>query len=51
MAVMFPRSVGMTVLAIWLLLSGLAGFIAFPVPGQVLSGLALVAGILLLVGR
>jgi hypothetical protein len=41
----------MLLLAIWLILTGLSGLIALPLPGVVLSALALVAGILILVGR
>jgi hypothetical protein len=41
----------MLLLAIYLLLVGLAGMVAFPVPITVTAALALVAGILILVGR
>jgi len=41
----------MLLLAIWLILSGLAGFAAVPIPGVVMSALALIAGALILVGR
>ena len=45
------RSGGMLLLAIWLILSGLAGFAAVPIPGVVMAALALIAGALILVGR
>jgi hypothetical protein len=40
----------MLVLAIWLILTGIAGFAALPIPGVVMAALALVAGILILIG-
>ena len=51
MALNFQRNVGMLLLAVWLILSGLAGLIALPLPSPVMSVLALLAGILILVGR
>jgi len=51
MAMMFPRNVGMLLLAIWLILYGLAGIIALGLPSQLMSVLALLAGILILAGR
>jgi hypothetical protein len=51
MAVTFQRNMGMLVLAIWLILYGLAGMIALGLPSPVMAVLALVAGILILVGR
>ncbi len=51
MAVVFPRSVGMILLAVWLILSGLAGMVALPLPAPLMSVLALLAGVLILVGR
>jgi len=41
---------GMLVLAIWLILSGIAGFAAVPIPGVVMAALALIAGVLILIG-
>ena len=38
-------------MAVWLILYGLTGLVAFALPGQVMTLLALVAGVLLLVGR
>jgi hypothetical protein len=40
----------MLLLAIWLILSGIAGFAAIPIPGVLMAALALIAGILILVG-
>jgi len=51
MAITFQRNTGMLVLAIWLILYGLAGMIALGLPAAVMSVLALVAGILILAGR
>jgi len=50
MAVRMTRSAGMLVLAIWLILTGIAGFAAVPVPGVLMAALALVAGVLILIG-
>jgi hypothetical protein len=50
MAVRVTRSAGMLLLAIWLILSGVAGFASLPVPGLLMSVLALIAGVLILVG-
>lgn len=51
MAVTVTRNLGHFLLAIWLILSGLAGFVALPLPPLIMPLLALVAGILMLVGR
>jgi hypothetical protein len=51
MAVRVTRNTGMLVLAIWLILSGLAGIVAIPIPGVLMALLALIAGVLILVGR
>ena len=45
------RSAGMLLLAVWLILTGLAGLVPLPIPGVVMSALALIAGVLVLVGR
>jgi len=50
MAVRVTRSAGMLLLAIWLIISGISGFAALPIPGVLMAGLALVAGILILLG-
>ena len=51
MAVTVTRSAGMLLLSVWLILTGLAGLVALPLPGVVMAVLALIAGVLLLVGR
>jgi hypothetical protein len=51
MAVTFTRSIGMLLLGIWLILSGVAGIAAVPIPGMLMALLALLAGVLILVGR
>jgi len=45
------RNLGMLVLAIWLILTGLAGFVNIGQLSQLLGLLALAAGVLLLIGR
>jgi hypothetical protein len=51
MAVTFQRNIGMLLLAVWLILYGLSGMIALGLPAQLMAVLALLAGILILVGR
>jgi hypothetical protein len=51
MAVTFQRNLGMLLLAVWLILYGLAGFLALVLPAPLMAVLALLAGILILVGR
>lgn len=51
MAVNVQKNMGFLVLAIWLILYGLSGLVAFALPGMVMTVLALIAGILILVGR
>lgn len=51
MAVRVTRNLGMLLLGIWLLLTGLAGLVALPIPGVVMAVLALLAGVLILLGR
>jgi len=51
MAVRFTGRPGFLVLAIWLILTGLAGMIALPLPPPLMAILALLAGILILIGR
>jgi len=51
MAVKFQRNVGMLLLAVWLILSGLAGMTALGLPAPLMPVLALLAGVLILVGR
>jgi hypothetical protein len=51
MAVNVTRSAGMLVLAVYLIVIGLVGVMHLPVPLAVTAALALVAGILILIGR
>jgi hypothetical protein len=50
MAVKASRSAGMVLLALWLILTGIQGFVAVPIPGIIRSVLALLAGVLILIG-
>ena len=49
--VVLNRHMGMLLLGIWLILTGLSGLVALGLPPLVMAVLALIAGILLLVGR
>jgi hypothetical protein len=40
----------MLLLAIWLILTGISGFVLLPIPGVLRAVLALLAGILILLG-
>ena len=51
MAIRITRSTGMLLLAIWLILSGAAGLAPLPIPGILMSVLALIAGVLILLGQ
>jgi hypothetical protein len=51
MAVTFQRNIGMLLLAVWLISYGLAGMIPLVLPAPLMAVLALLAGILILVGR
>jgi hypothetical protein len=51
MATGLNRNLGMLLLGVWLIITGLSGLVALPVPGVLMALLALIAGILLLVGR
>ena len=51
MAVRFTGRPGFLVLAIWLILTGLAGIIALALPPPLMAILALLAGALILIGR
>ena len=51
MAIKFTRNIGMMVLGIWLIISGLSGLVLFPLPPPLMAVLALVAGVLILIGR
>ena len=50
-ALIATRNTGMLLLAIWLILSGLAGLVALPLPSVLMAVLALLAGIFILLGR
>jgi hypothetical protein len=47
------RRLGMLLLGIWLIATGLLAFVHLPIPGLdlILAGLAIVAGLLLIFGR
>ncbi len=47
----FPGSIGMILLAIYLILVGIASLVALGIPAVVYGVLALAAGILILIGR
>ncbi len=51
MAVAFQKNIGMLLLALWLILYGLSALVALGLPAMVMAVLALLAGILILVGR
>lgn len=51
MALALGRSLGMLLLAIYLILVGLSGLVALPLGGPLLAIVALLAGILILAGR
>lgn len=51
MAVAFQRNAGMLLLAIWLILYGVAGLTAIVLPAPLMAALALIAGVLILIGR
>ena len=50
-ALIATRSTGMLLLALWLILTGIAGLVALALPAPLMAVLALLAGILMLVGR
>ena len=50
MAIRTTRSAGMLLLAIYLILSGIGTFISLPIPGILMGALALIAGVLILIG-
>jgi hypothetical protein len=51
MAIKLTRSIGMTLLAFWLILTGLDALIAITVPTVLTSVFALLAGVMILAGR
>ena len=44
------RNIGMIVLAIYLILSGIATFVALAIPAVLMATLAIIAGVLILIG-
>ena len=50
MAIRTTRSVGMILLGVWLILTGLQAFTPLPIPAAVNAVLALIAGVLIIVG-
>ncbi len=51
MATRIQQNLGMLLLAAWLILTGLAGLTSLGLPYPLMAVLALLAGILILVGR
>ena len=51
MASGFNRNIGMLILGVWLILTGLSGMVALGLPAMLMAVLALVAGILIIAGR
>ena len=51
MAVRMTRSIGMLLLGIYLLLVGISGLVALGLPPVLMAVLALLAGVLILIGR
>jgi hypothetical protein len=51
MAIKFTRSIAMTVLGLWLILTGISELVVLPLPPPVMAVLALVAGVLIIIGR
>jgi hypothetical protein len=51
MALVLRSNVGMLLLGIWLVVQGITGFVPLSFPAPVLSLIALLAGVLILVGR
>jgi hypothetical protein len=50
MAIRLTRSGGMLLLALWLILTGIGGFADVPIPAVLRAALALIAGVLILIG-
>jgi hypothetical protein len=50
MKISFTKNIGMLCLGAWLILTGLAGF-GLALPGPILALLAIIAGVLILIGR
>jgi hypothetical protein len=50
MAIRTTRNAGMLLLGIYLIVVGISGFVALPIPGVLMAALALIAGVLILIG-
>jgi hypothetical protein len=50
MAIRTTRNVGMLLLGIYLIVVGISGFAALPIPAVLMAALALIAGVLILIG-
>lgn len=50
MARVINRNIGMLLLGVWLILTGISGLAPLGLPAMLMSVLALIAGILILVG-
>lgn len=48
---MVNRNIGMLLLGLWLVLTGLSGMVALGLPPMLMAVLALIAGILIIAGR
>jgi hypothetical protein len=51
MALKLNRSIGMTVLGVYLILVGVSGLVTLVLPMPLMAILAVIAGILILIGR
>ena len=51
MAIRTTRNAGTLLLAIWLILTGIGVFVPLPIPAFLMGALALIAGLLLLIGK
>jgi len=51
MALTIGRNAGMLMLGLWLILYGIAGIMPLGLPAPFMSVIALVAGVLILIGR
>ena len=51
MAIRTTRSAGMLLLALWLILTGIRVFVPLPIPAFLTGALALIAGLLILIGK
>ena len=51
MALKLTRSLGMTLLGVYLIVVGISGFLTIGIPFQLTAALALVAGIFIMMGR